>query len=328
MKISVIVPVYNVQAYLAECVQSILNQTYSDFELLLIDDGSTDRSGAIAEELAVNDSRIQVFHKENGGLSDARNYGIGRAQGEYLTFIDSDDYIAPEYLETLVELVVRYHADASCVSGVETSERTAKSYSENKIVGKYTGIEAITNSLPRHNIAISAWGKLFHRSLFDEICFPKGELYEDLLTLPYVFEKCNTVAFTTEKMYFYYQRPGSITNSRISDKHMRFFDNSIQLMGCFDHYGKEVHEAFIARIVIDSINRFAEPLLFCSDYFEKIKRVKKYMSAYWKESKDNPIIPHTTRVQVAILQRSTIAYYLLFKPYKRLKRLVQRKRIS
>ena len=115
MKISVIVPVYNVQDYLSECVQSILNQTFSDFELLLIDDGSTDHSGEIADQLEDLDPRIQVYHKKNGGLSDARNYGLERAQGEYLAFIDSDDYVAANYLETLINLIVEYSADASCL---------------------------------------------------------------------------------------------------------------------------------------------------------------------------------------------------------------------
>lgn len=328
MKISVIVPVYNVQKYLEECVQSILNQTFSDFELLLIDDGSTDQSGAIAEKLAENDSRIRVFHKENGGLSDARNYGIDRAEGDYLTFIDSDDYVDLTYFEKLVGLIGQFDADISCVSVYETAGRNTDGISKGATVGKFSGIEAIINSLLRHNIGISACGKLFFRNLFNEIRFPKGELYEDLLTLPYVFEKCKTVAYSSAKLYLYYQRPGSITNTRITEKHMHFFNNTIQLVERFDHYGKRIHEAFIVRIVGESINRFAEVLLFCPDYSDKIKRVKNYMGQYWKESLSIPILPHTTKIQIEVLRRSTLAYYILFKPFKRLKRMFQKKGIS
>ena len=328
MKISVIVPVYNVQEYLAECVQSILNQSFADFELLLIDDGSTDQSGAIAEKLAVKDSRIRVFHKKNGGLSDARNYGIDHAQGEYLTFVDSDDYIASTYLEMLHDLIVRYNADASCVSAFETVERHTRSNLGGEKEGIITGTEAITNSLLRHRIGISACGKLFQSCLFDEIRFPKGELYEDLLTLPYVFEQCKTVAYSSAALYFYFQRPGSITNSKISERHMRFFDNTIQLMGRFDHYGKEMHDAFVVRIAGESINRFAEILLFCPDYFDKVKRVKNYMAEYWMEALTISGLPFTTKIQITVLQKSVVAYFIFFKPYKRLKKMIQRKRIS
>ena len=113
--VSVIVPVYNVEAYVGQCIDSILCQTYPAFELLLIDDGSTDQSGRICREAAASDGRVQYYKKENGGLSDARNYGMERAKGEYLTFIDSDDYVEETYLETLLELCVNWSAGISCV---------------------------------------------------------------------------------------------------------------------------------------------------------------------------------------------------------------------
>ena len=329
MKISVIVPVYNVQDYLSECVQSILNQTFSDFELLLIDDGSTDHSGEIADQLEDLDPRIQVYHKKNGGLSDARNYGLERAQGEYLAFIDSDDYVAANYLETLINLIVEYSADASCLRVKETPKRNlAKADSTNGHSGQCSGIEAIENSLLRREFGISACGKLFRGKSFSDIRFPVGELYEDFLTIPFIFERCKTVAYSDAELYFYYQRPGSITNSQITEKHMRYFDNAIALIKYFDCYGRQLHDASVARVVGDSINRFAEILLFSPDYNEKIEQVRDKMECYWKEVPGNPLIPMSTRVQVIVLKNSALLYHILFKPYKTIKNLAKGKRIK
>lgn len=329
MKISVIVPVYNVQDYLSECVQSILNQTFSDFELLLIDDGSTDHSGEIADQLEDLDPRIQVYHKINGGLSDARNYGLERAQGEYLAFIDSDDYVAANYLETLINLIVEYSADASCLRIKETTKRNlAKADNTNGHSGQCSGIEAIENSLLRREFGISAGGKLFSGKNFSDIRFPVGELYEDFLTIPFIFERCKTVAYSDAELYFYYQRPGSITNSQITDKHMRYFDNAIALIKHLDRYGERLHDASVARVVGESINRFAEILLFCQDYDERIEEVRDKMDSYWKEVPGNPLIPMSTRVQVMVLKNSALLYHILFKPYKTIKNLAKGKRIK
>lgn len=319
MKVSVIVPVYNTKEFLQQCVQSVLAQTFKDFELLLIDDGSTDGSDDLSEKLGHLDERIQVYHKTNGGLSDARNYGIKRANGDFLTFIDSDDYIAPSYLKVLCSLVDRYNADVSCLGLQETSARFVEEYDTTNGTGVMNWEKALSCSLMRRYFGISACGKLFRKELFSDIRFPKGELFEDLLTIPYVFEKCQKVAYSSAKLYYYFQRPGSITNSRITEAHLRFFDNTIRINEYFSRYGKEIQDAFEARIIIESINRFAEILLFCPDYGEKIKYIRKKMKPYWNLVKLNPLVPKTIRIQVNILNKSPSLYWLLFTPYKYIK---------
>ena len=321
--ISIIVPVYNVAEYLEQCVSGILDQTFSDFELLLVDDGSTDRSGEICDRYKHADERIRVYHKKNGGLSDARNFGISKAGGEYLTFIDPDDFVAPEYLETLYGLIIQYGSEIACLSLLETSKRHIYQYPLSEVTGVVSGRQAVADSLVRRHFGVSACGKLFQRRLFEEICFPVGEYFEDLLTIPYVFEQCRNAAYSESKLYFYYQRPGSITNSRITDRHLRFFDNVSLLIRYFDHYGKEMHDAFVARMTGESINRFAEILIFYPDYKEKISYVRRKMEPYWKEVPANPLIPGTTKLQVRILNKSSMLYRILFTPYKYVKNRIK-----
>ncbi len=321
--ISIIVPVFNVAEFLEQCVSGILDQTFSDFELLLVDDGSTDRSGEICDRYKLVDERIRVYHKKNGGLSDARNFGISKAGGEYLTFIDPDDFVAPEYLETLYGLILQYGSDAACLSLLETSKRRIRKYPVSEVTGVLSGKQAVADSLVRRHFGVSACGKLFLRRLFEDICFPAGEYFEDLLTIPYVLERCRNVAYSESKLYYYYQRPGSITNSRITDRHLRFFDNVIRTLRYFDHYGKDMHDAFAARITGESINRFAEILLFYPDYKEKISYIKQKMKPYWKEAPSNPLIPGTTIFQVLILNKSSTLYRVLFTPYKYVKNRIK-----
>ena len=148
------------------------------------------------------------------------------------------------------------------------------------------------------------------------------------MTIPFIFERCKTVAYSDAELYFYYQRPGIITNSQITDKHMRYFDNAIALIKHLDHYGEKLHYASVARVVGESINRFAEILLFCQDYDERIEEVRDKMDSYWKEVPGNPLIPMSTRVQVIVLKNSALLYHILFKPYKTIKNLAKGKRIK
>lgn len=318
MKISVIVPVYNVAKYLENCVNSILVQTYKDFELLLIDDGSTDISGEICDKLSTLDERISVYHKKNGGLSDARNYGIKKSTGELITFIDSDDYISKNYLEVLYVVLKKYKADVSCVSCIET---TKLDYNQDitgcDVDGCLDGESAIGNALSRKNIGVSACGKLYKRDLFSDVWFPEGALYEDLFTVPYLFEKCQRVAYSELKLYFYFIRLGSITNSHITEKHLEFFDNYKKLINHLDSKNQINHDAAIERVTIESIKRFAEILLFSDDYYDKVKIVKEKSYKYWKEGMHNPNVALSIKIQVLALMISPVLYKLLFYRYKR-----------
>lgn len=208
--ISVVVPVYKVEKYIEKCVESILNQSFKDFELLLIDDGSPDNCPHICDEYAKKYSNIRVIHKENGGLSDARNTGIICAKGEYITFIDSDDFVSDCYLETLYGLLIRHGADIA-VCGIEVYKKDCeiKSKAEGSI-HIFSGTEAFEQMLYQRFIDTSACAILLKTQLANENLFPVGRYHEDDFTTYKYYLHSKKVVITTQKLYYYLQRQGSI----------------------------------------------------------------------------------------------------------------------
>lgn len=210
MMISVIVPVYKVEKYIDKCVNSILNQTYKNFELILIDDGSPDKCPLICDNYAKDDERVKVLHKKNGGLSDARNFGLDYACGEYVTFIDSDDIVAPEYLETLIYLLEKYNSDIA-VTGIAvfSDELPTKKEKKNKEY-IYTGEEALIKMLYQDTLDTSACAILLPINIAKQFLFPVGKNHEDEFTTYKYYSNVRKVAVTTREQYFYLQRNGSI----------------------------------------------------------------------------------------------------------------------
>lgn len=180
--VSVIVPVYKVEPYLDRCVASILAQTYPNLEVILVDDGSPDNCPALCDAWAQRDARIRVIHKKNGGISDARNVGLDAASGAYISFVDSDDYIAENFIETLYDLLHEYHTDISAVHWklvyADAPEVPAPLSSRN--VTLFQGADAIRELFTEDTYACYAWNKLCKRKLFDTIRFPVGRVMEDL----------------------------------------------------------------------------------------------------------------------------------------------------
>ena len=219
--ISVVVPVYKVQDYLQYCIESIIGQTYSEFELILVDDGSPDNCGAICDEYAKKDNRIKVIHQENGGLSAARNAGIDIAEGEYITFVDSDDLIAEKYLETLYNAIVSTSSDITTCKMFEFEDgivplldkSDAKSYEIMDGRAACRSIYCIDGK-----ISIVSCGKLYKKDLFDEVRFPVGMIHEDNAVTPYVCYKADKIVAVNEALYFYRQRKESITSDAFSLK--------------------------------------------------------------------------------------------------------------
>lgn len=217
-QISVVVPVYNVEQYIRQCIDSILQQTFNDFELILVDDGSPDFCPQICEEYALKDRRVRVIHKKNGGLSDARNAGIDVAEGEYITFIDSDDLVSSDYLMCLYNEAKANNADVSCCHFVTFEEDSEIEYRE---INAYpsvimTGREACMRLYCIGEIVpIMSCGKMYRLELFKEIRFPVGKIHEDDATTPKVlFLAKNVVVMPEARIYFYRQRKGSIIESR------------------------------------------------------------------------------------------------------------------
>lgn len=205
--ISVIVPVYKVEEYLRECVDSILAQTYTNLEIILVDDGSPDNCGKICDEYAKKDSRIKVIHQQNGGLSAARNTGLDIATGDYIGFVDSDDYIELNMFEELHNSIKEYNSDMS-VCGVKKFELDSRSFFYGK---KCVSKNTFMMELLKETIASYSWNKLYKKELFVGIRFPVGELFEDIKIMHFIGEKTNRVSFTDKTHYNYRIRENSIT---------------------------------------------------------------------------------------------------------------------
>ena len=220
--ISIIVPIYNVEKYLDRCIKSIINQSYNNLEIILVDDGSPDRCGEMCDEWAKIDKRIIVVHKENGGLSDARNAGIDIAKGNYLSFIDSDDYVHKDFIKVLYELCIKYNSDISMCGAFETSK------DENCNFNLQQGNECVKYSKTilerKDNIYCVAWNKLYKKEVFKYIRYPKGKLHEDVAVINKILYYSNKIAITDLRLYFYYSNPDSIMRSSFSIKRLDILD--------------------------------------------------------------------------------------------------------
>lgn len=221
-KVSVIVPIYNVEQYLAKCIDSLLNQTLEDIEIILVDDGATDSSPKICDTYALKDNRIKVIHKSNGGLSDARNVGLEVTKGEYIAFLDSDDWVEPNFYEYLYKLIKREQADIAQCDYIEAYSHDAK-IDFNEIIKEnvHTGIEALYLLHGEEYVkTVVVWNKIYKRKLFKSIRFPKGKIHEDEATTYKVLHQASKVVNSNLPMVYYRQREGSIMAEGFNDKRL------------------------------------------------------------------------------------------------------------
>lgn len=215
--VSVIVPVYNVDNYLSRCIESILMQSYSNLQILLVDDGSTDNSGLICHKYALIDKRIRVISKKNGGLSDARNCGLKFAIGQFIAFVDGDDYIDVNYIFSLMNIIESNHADVA-VCGFYVHHH-GKLYSENVESSEQciTGRDLLGRIMGKKGYRyVVVWNKIYKKDLFKDCTFEKGRLYEDEYICSKLFWKVKKVCISDQVLYHYFQRKGSITSSSVS----------------------------------------------------------------------------------------------------------------
>ncbi len=249
--VSVIVPVYNVEAYLGRCVDSILNQTYRNLDVILVDDGARDRSGIICDDYAARDSRVRVIHKENGGLSSARNAGIDAARGDWLEFVDSDDWIEPDAVESLLreagtwktELVVGGRWDVKEGTG---EKRPGLCPPQQEVI---SGEEMVRRIFRWDQCDSSACDKLFDRRLFREIRFPQGVVCEDVPIMYKIVLDAGSVAMMPKPIYNYYHRSGSISYTTISDKTFHFARHTEEILPYIQaHYPALTREARYLRV--------------------------------------------------------------------------------
>ena len=222
--ISVIVPVYKVEKYLEKCVKSIINQTYTNLEIILVDDGSPDVCGALCDEFAKNDSRIKVIHKANGGLSSARNTGLENATGKYIAFVDSDDFISEDYCEILYNMLIETNSDVSAVSYLRFKEDEAdlkRNRSESETI-IYENEDVVKEMLNRKTFQNIVWNKLYKKETIGESRFPVGVNYEDVYFSYEVLTKAKKISYKNIECYFYLKRASSIS-ATCSEKNIKDF---------------------------------------------------------------------------------------------------------
>jgi len=248
-EISVIVPVYNVEKYLPRCVDSILGQTFCDFELILIDDGSTDSSGRICDDYAAHDSRIRVIHQENRGQAAARNRALDIAQGEYIGFVDSDDYIHPQMYEILMRHAREHDADISvcCCRIVHQGGMYASLGADGCV--PWSGKDFLKHCLLNHvgKKPWVLWDKIFRRSCFASLRMPEGRINEDNAVVYKALYEAACVVDCGEELYYYFQHDQSTVNQRFAKKHLDWLLVLEEMLAYFEKKNDDV--------LLDKMNR-------------------------------------------------------------------------
>lgn len=251
--ISVVIPVYKVEKYLRECVDSVINQTYKNLDIILVDDGSPDKCPAICDEYAEKDTRVRVIHRKNGGLSAARNSGIDIARGEYITFIDSDDYVSRVYVEQLYFTLKTSGAGASQCDMSSYSARLNDTINPNYKI--YSAHDAIKGALNQKHVIRAAWGKLYPISIFTETCvwggvrYPEGQTAEDLFVMPQVFDLAGSLAVSDSVKYFYRLRNDSLWLMPFDSSKLDYFKSS----SFIEEYLKARHPDLLDYVYWDKI---------------------------------------------------------------------------
>ncbi len=227
IKVSIIVPVYNVEEYLGKCVNSLIAQTYKNIEIILVDDGSSDNCPHICDEFGKTDSRVKVIHKENGGLSSARNSGIRIAIGDYIAFVDSDDYVKENYIELLLNACVENNCTVSACGYYEYYSEDNYNIVCGESDGVISSIDAVKDIFTMKNeICVVAWNKLYAKELFidNNISYPEGKIHEDVFTTYKLCALADNVAYVNEPLYYYVQRQTSIMGQSFSPKRLQLIE--------------------------------------------------------------------------------------------------------
>lgn len=282
MKVSIIIPIYNVEKYLPRCIKSVFEQTYSDMEIILVDDGTKDRSGEICDRYAQIDNRVKVIHKENEGLSSARNAGIDIATGDALFFLDSDDYLSKDCVEKCVNMLIEREAEISIVQMMYISENTneaIKSF-ENEKIYEFNSEQAIEISLYQKLYTCCAPAKLYKRSVVANIRFPIGRISEDLATCHLFLNNAKKIIYSNYYGYYYRQRRNSIMHV-FNIKRLDALQWALEIEKFCKEYYPDIIEAAICRtfnvsihLLFDLPNEGDIHDMYYQDIWREIKRTR------------------------------------------------------
>lgn len=288
-KISVIVPVYKVEKYLDRCVESIVNQTYKNLEIILVDDGSPDNCPKMCDEWAKKDSRIKVVHKQNGGLSDARNSGIDTASGEYLCFIDSDDYIDINFVEVLFKNLADTESDMSiCAFRKVYEDKINNGGKQTDIINVYQNEEIINFFLCKDLLEkITACTKLYKKEIFDNLRFDVGRIYEDEFIAHKIYSKCKKIVTTTAKLYNYLMREGSITNKPRYDE--RSLDGIYAIENRYNYFKNTKFENIALNQLLKNISYAYSIAKYSGKDKLILTKIRKMFNNYYKQNKNKTL---------------------------------------
>ena len=304
--VSIIIPAYNAEKYIAFCLDTVTAQTHSNLEIIVVDDGSKDSTGKICDEYAEKDSRIKVIHQENKGLSAARNAALDIMHGEYRAFIDSDDFIDPKYVETLLKMCLDNNSLISACLALDTSERKLADLGMNNKTKTIASLQLLQDLSHLDLYCDTVISKMFAGSLFKTLRFPVGIIYEDSYIILSLIEKAKNITFSEDTLYYYFLSPNSIMRSDFSDKNFDIllaYDQKIKVLkrnGC---------EKSLQRVYSEYIYRVArmKGLLKYSPNFspERKKEKMKVLNDKYKElskiNKNNPYFNGRTKLVTEML---------------------------
>ncbi len=282
--VSVIVPIYNLEQYLEKCIRSLLAQTYTNLEIFLVDDGSKDSSGEICEKFSALDQRIIVIHQQNAGAAAARNAALDVCKGDYITFVDGDDYIDAHYVQNLVEQLERHGAQISICGWQDVYESTV--VEERPLVGEeeiYNTEQALENLMYQRKFDTAMWSKLYKRELFDGIRFPLGNLYEDIAIIYKVFCRADVISYMDYKGYFYLLREQGTTLQTFKAKKMDLIDVVDEMKAYLIGAYPGIRSAVLCKYVRANFHIYLQIPAGKEQYYAEKKRIEENIKAYRRE---------------------------------------------
>lgn len=315
--ISIVVPVFKVEKYLDKCINSILNQTYKNIEVILVDDGSPDNCGKICDNYAKKDKRIKVIHKENGGLSDARNAGIDVANGEFISFIDSDDYIDAEYIELLYNTIKKDKTDIAISSHkviYESGTILEKATNEQSILNPE---EVLKRILYDDGIDLSAWAKLYKIELFENIRYPKGRLFEDAATTYKLIDKSKKISINSKSTYNYIIRNNSITNKSFTPNKMHLITSTEEMCNYIKNKYPDLEKASNRRLMYAYLSTLSQLAMSDKKFPEEQKILVNYIKENGNDVLKDENVPKRDKLGIITIKFGFRFYKLIWNLYRK-----------
>ena len=315
--ITVIVPVYNVEKFINRCITSIINQSYKNLEIILVDDGSTDNCGKICDDYAKKDNRIKVIHKENGGISDARNTGVSVAKGKYVTFIDSDDYVKYDYIEFLYNLIIKNKVKVSICSHTvlyNTGLKIEKETEEFSVLDAKTVVRRI---LYDDGIDTSVWAKMYETTLFNNIKYPKGKLFEDAAITCRILSICEKIAIGSKSKYFYMIRSDSITNENFNVKKMDLITSTKEMGEYIIKKYPDLQQAVERRIMYAYLSTLSQLANSKEKHLKEQKEMMEYITKNRKKVLKDKNIPKRDRMALEVTKFGFNIYKIFWNLYRK-----------